>query len=80
MDINIKSKASIGDIVYTVECYNGEFTTSKPLIVDAVYTETTSEGTMCAYRVCYAGEYMQIGEANCFTDFTECTEWCNQHN
>lgn len=80
MDINIKSKASIGDIVYTVECYNGEFIPSEPLIIDTVYTETTAEGTACTYRVYYAGEYMRIGEDYCFTDYTECTEWCNQHN
>lgn len=80
MVIKTTSKADIGDIVYTVECYNGEFTPSEPLIVDTIYTKTTSEGTVCTYKVYYTGEYMRICEDLCFTDHTECTEWCDKHN
>lgn len=81
MDINIKTKYNIGDIVYIPEHYE-EFFPSKPLTIISISVKVLPDVIYTEYEVCGGEfEYCEKASEDCiFLTYEECTKWCDNHN
>ena len=78
MDITIKTKFDISDIIYTPEIFDGEYYIDGPHKIKSIQLEIVNEGVLVKY--CCENMYANIIESHCFASYDECEEWCLIHS
>lgn len=80
MDINIKTKYNIGDLVYTAGLYHELYPISNPYIIKNILVNGNINKICINYEIEQNRCIERISESWLFPTYAECTKWCEEHN
>jgi hypothetical protein len=80
MEITIKTKYNVGDVVYIADHYYDFYAYRKPYIIKDVLIDVNSRRTYIQYEVEQDGTTYRSPEHWTFTTYEECAKWCEEHN
>lgn len=78
--ITVQAKYNIGDEVFKIDRYNGQYRPIGPFIIDRIDICVNNQGTQLSYGISNdAGTYTAT-ENHLFSTDAECIEWCQEQN
>ena len=81
MDLTIKTKFNIGDIVYAPECYEIYWANNIPYVVTDIFIKVArNRSVVITYRLLQDELTDVVSENFLFATYEECKQWCNEQN
>lgn len=80
MELNIKTKYNVGDVVYTAYCYHDYLPLSTPCIVKNILIHGDINRIYFTYQIENDLFVDKVPEDWLFPTYAECWDWCREHN
>jgi hypothetical protein len=80
MEISVKTKYNVGDVVYIADCYYDFYANHEPYVVKDVIIDINTHRTRIQYEVEQKYTSYRVSEAMTFSTYAQCAKWCNEHN
>ena len=80
MNVTIKTKYDIGDIIYAVDHYYDYYASHTQYVITDIIVKIDSRDIRIMYCVECGERVDRFPEAWCFATYEECARWCEEHN
>ena len=80
MELTVKTKFNIGDVVYVIDHYYELYARKEPRIITDIFICGNTKHIGVRYELTGNGDTDVIPEEWVFATYEECVKWCKDHN